>query len=90
MSLQLPDTIQDFYKDAYSTTATSPVLRFLKVDLMQKIWLLLLDNDFVSVYAYGLLITCGDRVKCRIFPWIFTYTVTSFPGGALTASHVWV
>ena len=49
------------------------VLRFLKVDLMQRIWLLLLDEAFVDAYAHGILITCGDGVKRRIFPRIFTY-----------------
>jgi hypothetical protein len=54
-------------------SATGPVLRFLKVDLMQQIWLLILDDDFVSAYAHGFLVTCGDGVKRRIFPRIFTY-----------------
>jgi len=30
---------------------------------MQQIWLLLLDEAFVDVYAHGTLITCGDGVK---------------------------
>ena len=49
------------------------VLRFPKVNLMQKIWLLLLDEVFVDAYAHRTLITCGDQVKCRVFPRIFTY-----------------
>jgi hypothetical protein len=53
--------------------ATAEVLRFLKVDLMQKIWLLMLDDTFVDAYVHGMLITCGDGVKRRIFPRIFTY-----------------
>jgi hypothetical protein len=40
---------------------------------MQAIWLLLLDDDFVSAYAHGFLIICGDGVKRRVFPRIFTY-----------------
>lgn len=59
--------------DAYGTSATAEVLRFLKVELMQKIWLLMLDEAFVDAYAHGTLITCGDGVKRRIFPRIFTY-----------------
>jgi hypothetical protein len=54
--------------------ATAEVLRFLKVDLMQKIWLLMLDNTFMDAYVHGMLITCGNGVKRRIFPQIFTYT----------------
>jgi len=40
---------------------------------MQKIWLLLLDEEFMEAYVHGTLITCGDGIKRRIFPRIFTY-----------------
>jgi hypothetical protein len=40
---------------------------------MQQIWLLILDDDFVEAYVHGMLITCGNGVKRRIFPRIFTY-----------------
>jgi hypothetical protein len=40
---------------------------------MQQVWLLLLDDDFVDAYAHGILLTCGDGVKRRIFPRFFTY-----------------
>ena len=49
------------------------VLRFLKVDLMQNIWFLMLDDTFVDAYAHGISITCSDGVKRRVFPRIFTY-----------------
>jgi hypothetical protein len=45
---------------------------------MQAIWHLLLDDDFVSAYAHGFLIICGDGVKHQVFPWIFTY-VADYP-----------
>jgi len=51
------------------------VLRFLKVELMQQIWLLILDKAFVEAYIHGILITCSDGVRRRIFPQIFTYVV---------------
>jgi hypothetical protein len=57
----------------YGTPVKAEVLHFLKVDLMQKIWLLMLNEDFVDAYACGTLITCSDGVKCQIFPQIFTY-----------------
>lgn len=70
---QLPDTIQDSYVKTYNKPATAEVLRFLKVELMQQIWLLILDDAFVDAYKHGILITCGDGVRRRIFPRIFTY-----------------
>ena len=45
---------------------------------MQAIWLLLLDDDFMSTYAHGFLIICGNGVKRRVFPQIFTY-VADYP-----------
>ncbi|KAH9953547.1 hypothetical protein BC827DRAFT_1145963 [Russula dissimulans] len=80
----LPDTIQNEYLRVYGITATATTLCYLKVELMQKIWLLLLDNNFMSVYVHGMLITCRDRVKCQIYPWIFTYTA-DYPEKVLLA-----
>ena len=40
---------------------------------MQQIWSLLLDNAFINAYTHGIVITCGDNVKRRIFPRFFTY-----------------
>jgi hypothetical protein len=47
----------------YGTPAKAEVLCFLKVNLMQKIWLLMLDKDFMDTYTCGTLITCSDGVK---------------------------
>ena len=33
----------------------------------------MLDDAFVVAYAHGVLITCSDGIKHRIFPRIFTY-----------------
>ena len=41
---------------------------------MQKIWLLLLDQEFMEAYVHGIPITCGDGVKRQIFPRFFTYS----------------
>ena len=41
---------------------------------MQKIWMLLLDDDFVAAWRSGILIQCGDGILRRIFPRIFTYS----------------
>ena len=57
----------------YGTAATATVLRFLKVQLMQQIWCLLLDDAFMNAYTHGIVITCGDKVKRRVFPRFFTY-----------------
>lgn len=41
---------------------------------MQKIWLLILDDDFMHAYKHGILLVCGDGILRRIFPRVFTYS----------------
>ena len=36
------------------------MLRFCKQVLMQKIWLLLLDNEFMHAYEHEIVVLCGD------------------------------
>ncbi|KAI0633696.1 hypothetical protein C8Q77DRAFT_1157868 [Trametes polyzona] len=63
----LPDTIQDWYIRVYGIAATAAVLTFLKRELMQEIWLLLMDEQFMYAYIHGLIIACGDGVRRRMF-----------------------
>ncbi|KAI0641474.1 hypothetical protein C8Q79DRAFT_919347 [Trametes meyenii] len=70
----LPDTIQDAYLKAYGTAASADVLTFCKRELMQRIWLLLLDEEFVDAYKNGILVICGDGVTRRVFPRFMTYS----------------
>ena len=58
---QLVDTIQDFYRKTFNKPATSAVLTYCKCELMQAIWLQLLDDDFVDAYANRTLVECADR-----------------------------
>jgi len=52
----------------YGTMATATVLQFLKVQLMQQIWWLLLNDTFMNAYTHGIVIICGDKVKQQVFP----------------------
>ncbi|KAI0365862.1 hypothetical protein BV20DRAFT_1027357 [Pilatotrama ljubarskyi] len=63
----LPDTLQDAYMKLYGLAATAAVLTFLKRELIQRIWLLLLDDAFVYAYVHGLVLLCGDDVRRRLF-----------------------
>lgn len=57
----------------YGIPATAAVLTFLKRELMQKIWLLLLDDRFMYMYVHGLVLLCGDSILRRLFIRIFLY-----------------
>jgi Plavaka transposase len=72
---QLPDALQDFVR-AYSdgTAAQAPLLTHSCRELMQAIWMHLLDNEFVQAYEHGILVVCADHVTRHIFPHIMTYS----------------
>jgi hypothetical protein len=58
--------------------ATATILQFLKVQLMQQIWCLLLGDAFMNAYTHRIVITCGNKVKWQVFPQFFTY-VADYP-----------
>ncbi len=41
---------------------------------MQAVWKLILDDEFIQVYTYGMVLTCIDGIERRIYPRIFTYS----------------
>ncbi|KAH9855280.1 hypothetical protein C2E23DRAFT_724903 [Lenzites betulinus] len=71
---ELPDLLSEFYVQEYGVPPSKDVLTFCKRELMSKIWLLLLDEEFMAAYKDGMLITCGDGVVRRLFPRIFSYS----------------
>ena len=71
---QLPPVFIQWYTDTFGEPPTAVVLKFLKSELMQKIWTLLLDDDFLDAWRHGTLINCGDGILRRIFPRVFTYS----------------
>ncbi|TBU39749.1 hypothetical protein BD309DRAFT_1083226 [Dichomitus squalens] len=81
----LPDALKDFYMATYGTSPSVDKLKFCKRELFQKIWLLLLDAEFMHTYEHGIVLTCGDGVVRRIFPRIFTYSA-DYPEKVLIAA----
>lgn len=49
------------------------MLTHLRRELMQAVWLLLLDDEFVNAYVNGIVIEFPDGILRRIFPRILTY-----------------
>jgi hypothetical protein len=54
--------------------ASADTITHLKRELIQKVWELLLDEEFMEAYENGMVITCADGVTRRIFPRLFTYS----------------
>jgi hypothetical protein len=73
--LKLPDDLQDSYMKAYNgLPASAETITHLKRELVQKVWELLLDDEFMEAYENGIVITCADGVTRQNFPRFFTYS----------------
>ncbi|TFK94497.1 hypothetical protein K466DRAFT_476226 [Polyporus arcularius HHB13444] len=80
----LPASIQQAYRDIFGTSASTATLKMCKRDLMQQIWHLLLDEEFIKAYVHGILVKCGDGVTRRLFPRIPQYSA-DYPEKCLIA-----
>ncbi|KAK0439080.1 uncharacterized protein EV420DRAFT_1735640 [Desarmillaria tabescens] len=81
----LPDWIKDEYVKAYGVPPSDATLTFLKRELMQGIWRLLLDEQFMDAYRNGIVIRCADGVERRVYPRFFTYSA-DYPEKVLLCS----
>lgn len=71
---QLPDTFQDRYTILFGQPASSSTITHIKRELVNQIWDLLLDTEFLHAYEHGIVLKCADGIIRRIFPRIFTYS----------------
>jgi hypothetical protein len=63
-----------YMKEFEGLAASATTMTHLKRDLVQKVWELLLDEEFMEAYEHGLVISCADDVTRLIFPRFFTYS----------------
>lgn len=54
--------------------AKAPLLAHIRRELLHAIWNILIDDEFLWAYEHGIVIDCGDGIKRRIYPRIFTYS----------------
>ena len=50
------------------------ILTHCRRELRHAVWNLLLDDAFIYVFKYGIVIKCSDGVERRVYPWFFTYS----------------
>lgn len=73
---QLPDSFQDFAA-AFNTKWQSQkdkILTHCHWDLMHSVWDIILDDEFLHAYEYGIVVKCADGIERRIYPRIFMYS----------------
>lgn len=71
---QITDALHDFYEATFKKAITADVLTHCRHELMQAIWLLLMDDDFMHAYEFGIVIEFLDGISRRVFPRFFTYS----------------
>lgn len=59
---------------------------FLKRELMQAVWLLLLDDRFMYAYIHGLVVLCGDEIWQHLFIRFLIYAA-DYPEKYTTHNH---
>lgn len=62
-------------------------MTFCKRELMQQIWLLLLDPEFMKAYEHGFILLCGDGILRRLFPRFFAY-LADYPEKYVSVSQI--
>ncbi|KZV87861.1 hypothetical protein EXIGLDRAFT_571190, partial [Exidia glandulosa HHB12029] len=73
--VRLPDAAQDFIRThSGGAAAKRALLTHCKRELMHESWKILLDDEFIEAYEWGMEVDCADGVRRLLFPRIFTYS----------------
>ncbi|KAJ7676829.1 hypothetical protein DFH06DRAFT_1428694 [Mycena polygramma] len=83
----LPDSIQDKISQFHAKWGTQKgeILTHCRRELMHAVWKLLLDDEFLHAYTYGIVIKCADGIERRVYPRLFTYSA-DYPEKVLLAT----
>ena len=70
------DSFQDALASTHAkwNTQKKQILTHCRRELMHGVWRILLDDDFLHAYKYGIVIKCHDGVERQVYPRIFTYS----------------
>ncbi|KAI0247484.1 hypothetical protein BJV78DRAFT_1276905 [Lactifluus subvellereus] len=82
-----PDSLQDQIGAFHEKWGTQKkeIITHCRRELMQAVWRLLLDDNFLHAYTYGVVICCADGVERRVYPRILTYSA-DYPEKILLAT----
>ena len=73
---QLPDSFESWISSWHPhwDTQRSQLMAHCRRELMQAVWRYILDDDFIHAMKYGVVVTCHNGIRQRIYPRIFTYS----------------
>ncbi|EJD00044.1 uncharacterized protein FOMMEDRAFT_112387 [Fomitiporia mediterranea MF3/22] len=82
----LPSDFKEFVERHARGKKTSAELELhCRREIMQAVWLTLLDDEFINAWKTGIVVLCGDGVLRRLFPRILTYSA-DYPEKVLLAT----
>lgn len=72
----LADCFQDDLASIHAKWGTQKkqILAHLRRELFHGVWRIILDDDFLHAYKYGIIIKCYDGTTRRVYPRIFSYS----------------
>ncbi|KAF8231554.1 hypothetical protein L208DRAFT_1469280 [Tricholoma matsutake] len=71
----LPDSIDEFFMEFAATSSQRSTLKtHCQRELLQEVWRLLLDDEFLHAYEHGIVLTCADGIQQQVYPCLFTYS----------------
>ena len=75
-ALQLPDSFESWISSWHPhwDTQRRQLMAHCRRELIHAVWKYLLDDKFIHAMKYGVVVTCHDGIKRRIYPRIFTYS----------------
>ena len=73
---QFPDSFESWISSWHPRwdTQHNQLMAHCRRKLIQAVWRYILDDDFIHAMIYGVVVTCYDGVKRRIYPRLFTYS----------------
>ncbi|KAF8835087.1 hypothetical protein BDN67DRAFT_984859 [Paxillus ammoniavirescens] len=71
---KITNSLHDFYEKTFQNAITVDILTHCRHKLMQAVWLLLIDDDFMYAYEFGIVVEFLDGICRHVFLWFFTYS----------------
>jgi len=60
--------------ESFNKAATAAMLTHLRRELVQAVWMLLMDDEFMHAYIHGFLFQLVDGILHVLFPRFLTYS----------------
>ncbi|KAF5344215.1 hypothetical protein D9757_014413 [Collybiopsis confluens] len=71
---KLSEDFKGWYQEQYGCTPTEAVMTFMRREIPHAIYAELFDKDFMNAYRDGIILRCGNKVTCSMFPRLFTWS----------------